>query len=336
MIPCGLPQGHSFADRIETYTDYLIGLPGDTYESFTTGVKKVIEMGQHNRIRFGTVAILPNAKIGDPEYQKKHGIVSKEVKLKMQHSILDSSNEDILETQVNVIATKTMPKMDWIKTKVFTWWCSFLYFDKILQIPMILLHDKYDADYKEMFEVFILEEDIYPIISEIQKFFKEGAIDIQNGGNENRGSKEWLNLNWPSDEYIFIKLVFENKLEAFYLEAKKLLCYYLKNKDLEIPPFLNDAFVLNHSLIKTPFNQKDILVQTTYNIWESYLKAVSAEEYSLENGKYDYLVDCTSEVWKTWDDWFRKVVWYGSRQGAYIYKVKSTRQKKYGRNGSIL
>ena len=188
---------------------------------------------------------------------------------------------------------------------------------------MILLHDKSGADYKEMFENFFLEDNRYPVISDIHKFFKARATDIQNGGDENSGAKEWLNLNWPSDEYIFIKLIFENKIGEFYREAKKVLCEFIERNKLEVISFLDDAVILNQALIKQPFQKENIHIQTTYNIWESYLKAVSMVNYSLERGNYDYMIDCCSEVWQTWDEWFREVVWYGNRQGDYLYKVKS-------------
>ena len=38
-------------DRIETYSDVILGLPGETYASFAEGVSAVIENGQHHRIQ---------------------------------------------------------------------------------------------------------------------------------------------------------------------------------------------------------------------------------------------------------------------------------------------
>ena len=40
----------------------------------------------------------------------------------------------------------------------------------------------------------------------------EEALKIQNGGPEFCNSKEWLNIWWPHDEYMFIKMGKENKL----------------------------------------------------------------------------------------------------------------------------
>ena len=62
-------------DKVETYSDLILGLPGETYESFVKGVDQLIENGQHNRIQFNNLSILPNAEMGDPAYQAqvRHG-----------------------------------------------------------------------------------------------------------------------------------------------------------------------------------------------------------------------------------------------------------------------
>lgn len=311
-------------DYIETYTDILLGLPGETYNSFTRGVSQIIEMGQHNRIRFGTLFILPNAPMGDPQYQKEHGIIVVESENRTAHSSYNDSEDEIKEIQPLVVGTKTMPKRDWIKTKVFSRWCSFLHFDKILQLPTLLLHEICGCSYKEMFEAFFVENATYPIISEIQKFFCERARNIQSGmGDECCRSIEWLNLCWPPDEYVFIKLMVENKLKEFYVEAENILCKYLQSQGLDIPHFLSEAIMFNRCLIKRPFQKEDMVLQTEYNIWESYMAALAMEKIDLKRDRYVYRIDRTSEIWTTWDEWFREVVWYGNKQGAYLYRAKS-------------
>ena len=54
------------ADNVETYSDLILALPGETYESFCNGVDKLICRGQHNRIQFNNLSILPNAEMGNP------------------------------------------------------------------------------------------------------------------------------------------------------------------------------------------------------------------------------------------------------------------------------
>jgi hypothetical protein len=59
---------------------------------------------------------------------------------------------------------------------------------------------------------------IDPKSLEIQRPLKN-----QNGDYEFCPSEEWLEIYWPADEYMMIKLCTEGKLENFYLEAEKAL-----------------------------------------------------------------------------------------------------------------
>ena len=108
-------------DDVETYTDLILGLPGETYDSFADGVSRVIENGQHNRIQFNNLSILPNAEMGNPEYQKKYGMISIETKVINIRGSLDESKDDIYETQQLVVATDSMPKEEWRRTRAFSW-----------------------------------------------------------------------------------------------------------------------------------------------------------------------------------------------------------------------
>ena len=63
----------------------------------------------------------------------------------------------------------------------------------------------------------------YPMIAEINAFFESEARSIQQGGSEYVFSKEYLNIYWPADEFIFVKLTAEGKFDAFYAEAGRLL-----------------------------------------------------------------------------------------------------------------
>ena len=118
------------AQGVETMTDLILGLPDETYESFANGVSKVIESGQHNRIQFNNLSILPNAEMGDPDYQKKYGMQVVETEVVNIHGELLDSHREVTETQDLVVATHAMPKADWVRTRAYCWMAGLLHFDK--------------------------------------------------------------------------------------------------------------------------------------------------------------------------------------------------------------
>lgn len=308
-------------DRVETYTDLILGLPGETYDSFAKGVSGVIEDGQHNRIQFNNLSILPNAEMGDPEYQKKYGMVSIETKVVNIHGSLIESEDDIYETQQLVIATHSMPREDWVRTRSFSWLAGLLHFDKVLQIPFVILHEICSAGYRELIEVFAKGDlQSFPVLAEILNFFLEKARDIQNGGAEYVRSEERLNIWWPADEYILIKLSTENKLLSFYQETEAVLERFLAEQNLSIPPaILHESVALNQALLKQPFQKEDLDLELSYNLWEFYQSVLNGNKIPLEARPSHYHIDRTKEAWWSWEEWCREVVWYGNKKGAYLY-----------------
>lgn len=308
-------------DRVETYSDVILGLPGETYDSFADGVSEVISNGQHNRIQFNNLSILPNAEMGDPAYQKKYGMKIVESKVVNVHGTLTEDKEEIPEIQHLVVATSAMPAADWVRARAFSWMTALLHFDKVLQIPLIVLHETTGLSYRELIEIFSekpLED--YPILNEVRGFFQAKARDIQTSGTEYCRSESWLNMWWPADELIFIKLSVEGNLASFYSEAERLLAAHLRSKFLELPvTLLSDSIKLNSALIKQPFQTKDLSVDLSFNIWEFYLSVPRGHGVTLIEKPNTVRIDRTTSRWTNWDDWCREVVWYGNKKGAYLY-----------------
>jgi len=309
-------------NNIPTFTDLIIGLPGETYDSFTCGVSEIITNGQHNRIQFINLTILENTLMADPEYQQRYGLKIIETELIPHHSSLDMI-ENIVETQHLVTATQAMPGRDWIKTRVFSWMASLLHFNKLLQVPFIVLHEVCGISYKALIEAFMKKIEGQDILADIVSALESKAAGIQGGGSEYTMSKEWLNIVWYPDELMLINMSAEARIKNFYLEAEERLISLAKDcTEVIKPKVIADSIHLNRAALKQPFVTEDISIKCEYNIWEIYQAALRCEHASLENGNFEYEIDRTSQQWTSWDDWCREVIWYGNKRGDYIYPVK--------------
>jgi hypothetical protein len=314
---------------IETFTDLILGLPSETYESFVKGVITVIENGQHNRVQFNNLSILPNAQMDNPDYQKLFGFEIIETKIVNVHGSRTSSENEVFEAQQLVVGTNTMPKPDWVKTRVFSWIVSLLHFDKLLQVPFVVLHEYYSVGYREMFDIFMRADKDFPVFCEIYSFFTDKAAATQRGEEEFCQSGQWLDMWWPADEMMMIKLCTEGKLDDFYQEAEKALSVYLAALgDENVFTVFKDAIRLNKNLIKLPFIKEDLKIEFSCNIWDLYRGAVKGVKVPLENTPCVYKIDRTSDRWQSWEEWCRKVVWYGNKRGAYIYKCEPFLENK--------
>lgn len=244
-------------DGIATYTEFILGLPGDTFESFAKGVSDVIEAGQHNRIQFNNLSILPNAEMARKNYLKEHEIVTVETPIVNPHGSLDETPEDgIFEKQELVTSTKNLNKQDWIKTRVYASVSEFFYFNKILQIPIIFLHKLEKISFQEIFlDLMKLKDNSkYKIISSIINSLNSHAKTIAAGGAEFRLNKEWLGIYWPPGEYEYIDLLKKNNLDLFYKEATNY--FFEKISNNKTKEVILECIKINNSMMRKPFEKK--------------------------------------------------------------------------------
>ena len=173
-------QKRHTSDGTTTFSDIILGLPLETYETFIDGVSKLIERGQHNRIQFNNLSILPNAPM--VEHIKKYDLDVVDTKIINIHGSL-AETEEINEMQRLVVGNSTMPREDWARARAFGYMTAFLHFDKLLQIPNIILNMQYGIKYGDIVDRFLhIDQAEKPVLSHLGKFFFDKARNIQNGG----------------------------------------------------------------------------------------------------------------------------------------------------------
>lgn len=308
-------------DGIETFSDLILGLPGETYESFLTGVDRLISSGQHNRIQFNNLAILPNAEMADPDYVRRHGLVTVETEIINIHGApCRSGVDDVAEVQDLVIATATLPAEDWRRVRAFASLCAFLHFDKLLQIPLILAHELTGIAYRTLFDSFMsVQAADYPLLAEVRDFFIEQARIIQDGGPEYVYSEEWLGIYWPADEYMFIRLTTQNRMEQFYDESQRLLLTLVAPTTAATAGAIADAVRVNRALIKRPFVANDDCLSVDFDVIGFWLKARAGLVEPLRAGPTTVEICRSAAHYDDLQAWCREVVWWGNKKGAYLY-----------------
>lgn len=300
---------------IPTFSDLILGLPEETYDSYTKGVEQVVRQGQHNRIQFINLTVLENTAMADAAYIERYGLQLVESRIVAHHSSLDDLG-GIEEHQRLVVGNYAMPGNDWIKARTFSWFMALFYFDRLLQIPMIFLDRVAGVGVCNVAEHFLTNCDHHPITAQLIACMRENAARIQQGLPEYMPSQDYLNIWWPLDEFLLIRLVRENRIDSFYQEARLLLAPFVP---LLPEGMLLEGLDLNRSLIKKPFIASDAEVELSYPIPEMYAAFKHDLDVAMERGVYRYLIDRSTQQWDSWDNWMREMVWYGGKKGDYLY-----------------
>ena len=307
-------------DKIETYSDLILPLPGETYESFCRGVDALIAAGQYNRIQFNNLSILPNAEMGSAEYLEKFGMKIQRSEIINIHGSKIENEDDVPEYQDLVVETYSMNSSEWKRARVFAWMVSFLYFNKLLQVPIVVAMEKSDATFTEIIEAFVLvDKNEYPTLGGVSEFLFSEAENISQGGPEYVFSEEWLGIYWPADEYLYIKLTVEEKIDRFYEEALDVLTSVIKPRNLAVSEeVMQDAVLVNRELLSQPHKNKKIKFQSKYNVVDFWKKTVAGEKVEILCQPTSVEVQNTLQSFEDLNEWCQKVVWWGNKKGAYL------------------
>ena len=322
-------QKRFIKDGVPTYSDLILALPGETYKSFLVGMCNLIESGQHSRIQFNNLSILPNAEMANETYRKKFGIKTVVSDIVNMHGTILYEDETIREKQELVIETESLSSKDWRQVRSICWLTAFLYFDKIAQIPIAICNGLLGIPLEKIINSFMkVDNNKYPHFSSIIKKLDHEAFNISKGGAEYIYSKDWLNIYWPVDEYLFIEHAKNKNFEILYKEISEILTDTVKNCNSEITEFygeesiieiINEACVLNNWLLNVPEKYEDSKIQTFWNIGEAFLSRINGRFQSLERSKnkFNYSLKRKSNF-NSFDEWLQNVVWYGNKKGDYL------------------
>jgi radical SAM superfamily enzyme YgiQ (UPF0313 family) len=318
-------------DGVYTYTDLILGLPGETYAEFAAGISRVIADGQHNHIQFHNCSVLPNAEMGDPEYLARYGMELKPQVVRNLHDVIETDEWEVEEYIDLVVATAAMPAEDWRRTKVMAWMTDFAYFDRALQIPLLVLHARHDWAVHELIEAMIdCDPATYPVIAGLVAVLRAKALSIQDGGPEYFPIPEAGGLLWPGNQRSMIALVLEGTVDAFYAEAGKLFGAILRDHghpDDEI--LLYEALTLNQAALTLPFVPDNKLLLLSHNVWQYYQSLLVGDPIEVEEGLFVHRVNCSQRHWESTAEWAQHLAWaQGKDKRGYLHTVVNPRPRR--------
>jgi radical SAM superfamily enzyme YgiQ (UPF0313 family) len=308
-------------DRIETYSDMILALPEETFDSFANGISEVIANGQHNRIQFYNCSLLPNAEMNDPAQRACYGLESVAQRMVDMHGPVQALQDSPAEHLEVVVATGAMPAADWVRAKAYSWMTDLLYFDRLLHIPFVLAQAWWRLRYRELVDAMIAADPVrFPVVAELYAGLVGHARGIQQGGIEYIPSPEWLDLCWPADQHALIQLTTSFKTDDFYQEAGQILAELLNRRAPGADPApLLEAVDVNRQMFRLPFEIDDLEIELQHNILEAYHGALISERVPLRQARFHVQISRTRPIWLSWDDWFEHLIFCQNQKATYLY-----------------
>lgn len=297
---------------VSTSSELILGLPGETCGSFCEGICTLLECGQHKSINVYACELLPNSRLGDPLYQKKHGIQSVRLPFYQIHCPIPDSAAEIQEYSEFVVATATMSREEWVQAAIFSFTVLALHnIGPTRAVAMYLRHERgvaYLEFYTQLLQFF--KHTPGTIVNKVY----ENLADLTAGVSEGRHAwvfalEEFGNLTWGFEELAFLELV--KNIDAFYREMGRFLERYRLGEMKE--PLLR----YQRELVKLPFETKR-RIESDYD-FPAYFENIYRGAYAPLAERKSILLIHNDRAAETWEDYAREIVWLGRRDDAALY-----------------
>lgn len=298
---------------ISTSSELILGLAGETKESFTKGICDLLEYGQHKAIQVYTCDLLPNSEMGEPEYIRKHGIETVRAPFMQAHCSALEKHE-VQEYNTAVIKTNTLSTADWIESVAFA--CLVQAFHNIGFFRTVALYLRNELN--------ISYYDIYSFIADFSAQNKNSACGsvwaLISGFAHcmSQGKNGWAvaceslgDICWQFDEIYFMKTL--EKADECFDELEKLFTdKYGSTAELKA------AFAYQRAILKRPLSGGRIEIESDYDFY-SYCKRIYNGEYAPLERKKTVIAVTDNNPCDSLFSYACSVVWYGRNQAAALY-----------------
>ena len=298
-------------ENMKTYSELILGLPGETYESFIEGIGKLFEIGQHFVFEVYGCILLPNAVMGQKDYIEKHGIKTVRSEIIRPHFNNDAFN--VPEYNTIIVETNTMSREMWVRATTFYYMAKALHGNGLLRAFAIYLHNEKGVPYEKFYDGVIdyLEANPELFISKIYADIKDKSNELSMGiTNKKLLFEPSGEIVWDDHEYVVLNVLSE--LDKFYDE----MLGYLRSYDIPEDIF-EDLLNYQKNIMRKP-NDKTRTVTLSYDV-HNYLKDSYVNNIHPLEKKPHTLTMTDSNVMDNWQDFGKFVVWYG-RMGWSSYK----------------
>ncbi|MEA1929444.1 MAG: radical SAM protein [Patescibacteria group bacterium] len=306
-----------------TYTELIMGMPGETYETTKRGVDEIID-GQDDvvNIHAYVCGMLPNSRMSQPDYVKQHGIKAVRMPILLAHSTPEPGS--LPEYQDVVVETATMPQADWQRAYEFYWAVQTFHCLGLLQHIAIVCRRlggiNYSDFYERLIEYFAGREEtlIGGQIALIRRLVRSSLT----GGRLDLVSPRFGDIYWPLEEVSFLTLISEKGRCS--QEIRPFVAQMLRGRaEVADAGFQDDLILYGSSIVKGP-HDSEATITLAHDLHEYFGQPESWETFPARV--------CSSVHVKpercfggNLVEYAREIVWYGRKGGKFHHSDVTSR-----------
>ena len=293
---------------VTTYSELILGLPEETYESFCRGIGKLLELGQHRLINVYNCEILPNSPMAQKSYREKYGVRTANVNFLIAHS---SANPEIVERTNYVVGTNAMSPEEWVRANIFS--CfekSFHHYGLMVFIAVYLyyeLHIPYERFYNDLIAL-SRESDshlLHNAYGFLQDFYSDVIAEkpIRLYANDIYGK-----ITWDPEHTPFMDIIY--RLDDYYRAVTPLILSYGVRETV-----LEELFRYQKTLLKRP--RRNHFTETFSRDWHTYFRMAMRGAYRPPEEKQIRITVENENTLETWVDFAIEAAWFGKNGNSF-------------------
>jgi len=271
--------------QIPVYAEMILGLPEETYESWTDGLGYLLDTSINNQIFVYQAEVYPNTEMNEPSYRKKHGIKTTKIELQEIHC---SPREQtwLKEIQEIVTETSTMSTKDWQDKNLFSTILMFLHSFKTGYYILVYLMNEFEIKGKDLIEFMtknINSKETPFIHKNLIKKTNDWTNNILKGQGRGNYVPEFSDVFLDIEEVVFIEM--SKDWNLFYKEFEVILKSFLGEKRFLDNYQIIEELIEYQKLRMPCLNSKQKKVDFKYNIAEYLFKINSEKRVKLKKSK---------------------------------------------------
>lgn len=299
---------------IATYTELILGMPGETYESSKRGIDTLFDE-QANTVNLYVYActLLPNSEMNSPQYSRSNGIKSVRMPLLLAHS---TPEVELSEYQNVIVETNSMSCEDWQRTYIFYWAVQCFHCLGLVPQVAILFHKMFGLRYSDFYEKLIdhFASSDGSLVGREIALTRDVVRSSTRGGRLDLVIPKFGEIYWPLEEATFLNLVTNKK--SFFEEIRTFIGVLVQDFGHPVDNTLLDDLVLYQaSLVKDPY-VSDLSVSLQYDL-HGYFSRLRESEATLKKSPSKLKIKGERSFASDLESYAREVVWFGRKGGRF-------------------
>ena len=303
-----------------SYSELILGLPGENYDSFRNGLEDLLESGQHMSINIFNCEVFVNAPMGNEDYIKEHGIRTVRTSIHQYHC---KPIEGKIDEYTNVVvSTASMSTAMWKMSNMLGVCVRSFHNLGLLQCFAIYLYYERGIRYTDFYEALLkwAENNVSTVTGKAIGWLGKKYDDILEGyGTLTYYDKKFGDLTWPLEEGLFLQIICES--EMFYKEIMDFLLAYSIDEKL-----FKDLLSYQTNVIKRP-GAGDVVLTLGYD-FASYFSKIYENLYTPLCEKNTEIEIQGVSFPEDWPGFAKEIVWFGRKGGKMISNAIKLEQSR--------